>query len=107
MRSAYAALTIPGMPGMVGSHENWGNFKCHKWGELLRYSQSPSVRSASTSIAIALSRKAASYWRGRDCEATRRHPWPRLTWLGRMIAQSGQAVQQRGLVACFNQIERI
>ncbi len=31
--------TIPGMPGMVGSHENWGNFKCHKWGELLRHSQ--------------------------------------------------------------------
>jgi hypothetical protein len=30
--------TIPGMPGMVGSHENWGNFKCHKWGELLRHS---------------------------------------------------------------------
>ena len=29
---------IPGMPGMVGSHENWGNFKCHKWGELLRHS---------------------------------------------------------------------
>jgi hypothetical protein len=27
------------MPGMVGSHENWGNFKCHKWGELLRHSQ--------------------------------------------------------------------
>ncbi len=26
------------MPGMVGSHENWGNFKCHKWGELLRHS---------------------------------------------------------------------
>src|SRR6516225_11708606 len=21
--------TIPGMPGMVGSYENWGNFKCH------------------------------------------------------------------------------
>ena len=31
---------IPGMPGMAGSHENWGNFKCHKWGELLRHSQS-------------------------------------------------------------------
>ena len=30
---------IPGMPGMAGSHENWGNFKCHKWGELLRHSQ--------------------------------------------------------------------
>ena len=30
--------TIPGMPGMVGSHENWGKFKCHKWGELLRHS---------------------------------------------------------------------
>jgi hypothetical protein len=30
---------IPGMPGMTGSHENWGNFKCHKWGELLRHSQ--------------------------------------------------------------------
>ena len=29
---------IPGMPGMAGSHENWGNFKCHKWGELLRHS---------------------------------------------------------------------
>ena len=27
------------MPGMVGSHENWGNFKCHKSGELLRHSQ--------------------------------------------------------------------
>ena len=27
------------MPGMVGSYENWGNFKCHKWGELLRHSQ--------------------------------------------------------------------
>ena len=27
------------MPGMAGSHENWGNFKCHKWGELLRHSQ--------------------------------------------------------------------
>ncbi len=26
------------MPGMVGSHENWGKFKCHKWGELLRHS---------------------------------------------------------------------
>ena len=24
---------IPGMPGMAGSHENWGIFKCHKWGE--------------------------------------------------------------------------
>ena len=23
----------PGMPGMASSHENWGNFKCHKWGE--------------------------------------------------------------------------
>jgi hypothetical protein len=23
---------------MAGSHENWGNFKCHKWGELLRHS---------------------------------------------------------------------
>jgi hypothetical protein len=23
---------------MVGTHENWGNFKCHKWGELLRHS---------------------------------------------------------------------
>jgi hypothetical protein len=31
--------TIPGMPGMVGSHENWGNFKCHKWGEYGRHSQ--------------------------------------------------------------------
>ena len=31
--------TIPGMPGIVGSHENWGKFKCHKWGELLRHSQ--------------------------------------------------------------------
>ena len=30
---------IPGMPGTIGSHENWGNFKCHKWGELLRHSQ--------------------------------------------------------------------
>jgi hypothetical protein len=30
--------TIPGMPGTIGSHENWGNFKCHKWGELLRHS---------------------------------------------------------------------
>src|ERR1700750_213711 len=30
--------TIPGMPGIVGSHENWGKFKCHKWGELLRHS---------------------------------------------------------------------
>src|SRR6185312_2939087 len=33
---------VPGMPGTAGSHENWGNFKCHKWGELLRHSQSPS-----------------------------------------------------------------
>ena len=24
---------------MVGSHENWGIFKGHKWGELLRHSQ--------------------------------------------------------------------
>jgi hypothetical protein len=30
---------IPGMPGMAGSHENWGNFKCHKWGECGRHSQ--------------------------------------------------------------------
>jgi hypothetical protein len=30
---------IPGMPGMAVSHENWGNFKCHKWRELLRHSQ--------------------------------------------------------------------
>ena len=30
---------IPGMPGMAGSHENWGNFKCHKWGEYRRHSQ--------------------------------------------------------------------
>ena len=26
------------MPGTVGSHENWGNFKCRKWAELLRHS---------------------------------------------------------------------
>ena len=31
---------VPGMPGTAGSHENWGNFKCHKWGELLRHSRS-------------------------------------------------------------------
>jgi hypothetical protein len=31
--------TIPDTPGMVGSHEKWGIFKCHKWGELLRHSQ--------------------------------------------------------------------
>ena len=30
---------IPGIPRMVGSHENWGIFKGHKWGELLRHSQ--------------------------------------------------------------------
>ena len=30
---------IPGTPGMAGSHENRGIFKCHKWGELLRHSQ--------------------------------------------------------------------
>ena len=29
----------PGMPGMAGSHENWGNFKCHKGGECGRHSQ--------------------------------------------------------------------
>ena len=34
--------TIPGMPGMVGRRENWGNFKCHKWGELLRHLYRPS-----------------------------------------------------------------
>jgi len=34
-----ARRATPGMPGMAGSHENWGNFKCHKWGELLRHSQ--------------------------------------------------------------------
>ena len=26
---------------MVGGHENWGKFKCRKWGELLRHSQRP------------------------------------------------------------------
>jgi hypothetical protein len=31
--------TIPRAPGMVGSPENWGNFKFHKCGELLRHSQ--------------------------------------------------------------------
>jgi hypothetical protein len=29
---------IRGMPRTAGSHENWGIFKCHKWGELLRHS---------------------------------------------------------------------
>jgi hypothetical protein len=29
---------------MVGSHENWGNFKCHKWGELLRHSHRALIR---------------------------------------------------------------
>ena len=38
--------TIPGMPGTVGSHENWGNFKCHKWGELLRHSHRPTAAPA-------------------------------------------------------------
>jgi alpha-beta hydrolase superfamily lysophospholipase len=28
---------------MAGSHENWGNFKCHKWGELLRHLQTAST----------------------------------------------------------------
>ena len=36
---------IPGMPGMAGSHENWGNFKCHKWGELLRHLEAKGVLS--------------------------------------------------------------
>jgi hypothetical protein len=30
--------TSQGMPWMAGSHENWGIFKCHKRGELLRHS---------------------------------------------------------------------
>jgi hypothetical protein len=29
---------IQGMPSMAGHHENWGIFKFHKWGELLRHS---------------------------------------------------------------------
>jgi Transposase DDE domain len=29
---------------MVGSHEKWGIFKCHKWGELLRHSQAETTR---------------------------------------------------------------
>jgi hypothetical protein len=41
--------TIPGMPGMVGSHENWGNFKCHKWGEYGRHSQGRTARRPSFS----------------------------------------------------------
>ena len=35
------APAIQGMPRTAGSHENWGIFKCHKWGELLRHSQQP------------------------------------------------------------------
>jgi hypothetical protein len=35
---------IPGMPGMAGSHENWGNFKCHKWGEYGRHSHKETGR---------------------------------------------------------------
>ena len=26
-----------GMPWKPGRHENWGIFKCHKWGELIRH----------------------------------------------------------------------
>jgi hypothetical protein len=42
--------TIPDTPGMVGSHEKWGIFKCHKWGELLRHSQ---YRASRKSAALA------------------------------------------------------
>jgi len=34
---------VPDMPGMAGSHENWGKFKCHKWGEYGRHSQLPVI----------------------------------------------------------------
>ena len=30
---------LQGTSRKAGSHENWGIFKCHKWGELLRHSQ--------------------------------------------------------------------
>ena len=46
--------TIPGMPGMVGSHENWGNFKCHKWGELLRHSHQAPSRAIARQLAAGL-----------------------------------------------------
>ena len=39
-RSAiWRAARHPGHAGWLGSHENWGIFKCHLWGELLRHSQ--------------------------------------------------------------------
>ena len=37
---------IQNMHGASGNHENWGNFKCHKWGELLRHSHQCGLRSA-------------------------------------------------------------
>ena len=30
---------LQGTSRKAGSHENWGIFKCHKWGQLLRHSQ--------------------------------------------------------------------
>ena len=33
-------------------------------------------------------RKSASYWPRPRCEATRRHPSPRLTWLAQIFASS-------------------
>ena len=47
---------IPGMPGMAGSHENWGNFKCHKWGEL----RPPLTEGIGAEIEDACCRNAAS-----------------------------------------------
>src|SRR5271170_7017405 len=33
------------MPWKSGRHENWGIFKCHKWGVLLRRSQVATIKS--------------------------------------------------------------
>ena len=39
---------MPGMPGTAGSHKNWGIFKCHKWGELLRHSHNRALKTIRT-----------------------------------------------------------
>jgi hypothetical protein len=42
--------TVQGMPSTVSRHKNWGIFKCHKWGELLRHSHSVALRQREAAV---------------------------------------------------------
>ena len=68
--SRRAVPALQGTSRKAGSHENWGNFKCHKWEELLRHSHAAAGCAISKGPITATRKPAALASCARDARTT-------------------------------------